>query len=122
VKSRRGRPKRIPTEGFACQEPTCRYRGIADAHIHALVGDGTQGRHEPIQTFRCQACGTTFTARRDTPLYRLKTPAGRVGEVLTALAEGVELAAVALNELGKGRGLRVDMPVEMEVAQDAPIG
>jgi IS1 family transposase len=58
-----------------------------------LVGDGTHGRHERIQTFRCQACGRTFTARRDTPLYRLKTPAGRVGEVLTALAEGVDLAA-----------------------------
>jgi IS1 family transposase len=94
-KSRRGRPKRVPTEGFACQESACRYRGITDAQVHALVGDGAHGRHERIQTFRCQACGRTFTARRDTPLYRLKTPGGRVGEVLTALAEGVELAAVA---------------------------
>jgi hypothetical protein len=63
------------------------------AQVHALVGDGTHGTHERIQTFRCQACGATFTARRAPPLYRLKTPAGRVGEVLTALAEGVEVAA-----------------------------
>jgi hypothetical protein len=68
---------------------------MADAQVHALVGEGTPGRHERIQTFRGQACGTTCTARRGPPLYRLKTPAERVGEVLTALAEGVELAAGA---------------------------
>jgi len=37
VKSRRGAPKRIPTEGFACPNPKCPYLGITDAHIHALV-------------------------------------------------------------------------------------
>jgi hypothetical protein len=74
VKSRRGAPKRIDTQGFACPNPTCRYFGIIDDQIHALVGDGKHGRAEQIQTFRCQACRTTFTARRDTPLYRLKTP------------------------------------------------
>jgi hypothetical protein len=74
IKSRRGAPKRVNTEGFACPNRTCSYSGITDAHIHALVGDGTHGHAERIQTFRCQACRTTFTARRDTPLYRLKTP------------------------------------------------
>jgi len=74
VKSRRGAPKRVNTEGFACPNQQCPYSGITDAHIHALVGDGTHGRAEQIQTFRCQACHTTFTARRHTPLYRLKTP------------------------------------------------
>ena len=53
VKSRRGAPKRIPTEGFACPNQQCLYFGIADSHIHALVGDGKHGRIEPIQTFRC---------------------------------------------------------------------
>src|SRR5215469_11679793 len=74
VKSRRGAPKRIPTEGFACSNPQCQYVGNTDALIHALVGDGRHGHAERIQTFRCQACRTTFSARRDTPLYRLKTP------------------------------------------------
>src|SRR5712692_8706057 len=46
VKSRRGAPKRIPTEGFACPNQQCLYFGIPDAHIHALVGDGKHGRAE----------------------------------------------------------------------------
>ena len=71
VKSRRGAPKRIDTEGFAYPNPQCSYFGNTDAQFHALVGDGKHGRAERIQTFRCQACRTTFTARRDTPLYRL---------------------------------------------------
>ncbi len=93
VKSRRGAPKRIRTQGFACPNVACAYYQITDAHIHALVGDGRHGKRERIQTFRCQACRTTFTSRHDTPLYRLKTPAQRVGEVLTALVEGLDLAA-----------------------------
>ena len=47
VKSRRGAPKRIDTEGFACPNPRCPYFGITDAHIHALVGDGRHGREDP---------------------------------------------------------------------------
>jgi hypothetical protein len=73
-KSRRGAPKRIHTESFACPNPQCADFRITEAHIHALVGDGKYGRAERIQTVRCQACHTTFSARRDTPLYRLKTP------------------------------------------------
>jgi transposase-like protein len=92
-KSRRGAPKRIPTEGFACPNPQCGYCGVTDAHIHALVGDGKHGQSERIQTFRCQACRTTFTARRDTPLYRLKTPSYHVAMVLSALAEGLDPSA-----------------------------
>ena len=93
VKSRRGAPKRINTEGFACPNRQCRYFGNTDAHFHALVGDGKHGRAERIQTFRCQACRTTFSARRDTPLYRLKTPSQQVAMVLAALAEGLDPSA-----------------------------
>ena len=92
-KSRRGARKRIATDGFACPNNACSYHGITDAQVHALVGDGTHGKHEPIQTLRCQACRITFTSRRDTPLYRLKTPSTRVAEVLSALAEGLSIAA-----------------------------
>jgi IS1 family transposase/transposase-like protein len=93
VKSQRGAPKRIPTEGFACPNPKCPYFGITDAHIHALVGDGKHGCAEQIQTFRCQACRTTFTSRRNTALYRLKTPSHQVARVLAALAEGLDVSA-----------------------------
>jgi hypothetical protein len=55
-----------------------------------LLGDGKHGLAERIQTFRCQACRTTFSARRHTPLYRLKTPSRQVEVVLTALAEGLD--------------------------------
>ena len=103
VKSRRGAPKRIATDGFACPNPACTYYRITDAAIHALVGDGTHGRVERIQTFRCQACQTTFTSRRDTPLYRLKTAANRVAEVLSALAEGLSVAA-AVRVFGYSEG------------------
>jgi hypothetical protein len=83
----------VNTEGFACHNRTCRYFAITDASIHALVGDGRHGRAERIQTFRCQACRTTFSARRDTPLYRLKTPSHQVAMVLAALAEGLDPSA-----------------------------
>ena len=81
MKSRRGAPKRRHTEGFACPKQQCSYFGITDAHIHALVGDGKHGRAEQIQTFRGPACRTTFTSRRNTPLYRLKTPSHQIAMV-----------------------------------------
>ncbi len=81
------------TEGYACPNQKCPYFGITDAHIHALVGDGKHGHAERIQTFRCQACRTTFTARRNTPLYRLKTPSHQIAMVLSALAEGLDPSA-----------------------------
>jgi len=93
VKSRRGAPKRVKTEGFACPNQQCLYFGITDAQIHALVGDGKHGQAEQIQTFRCQACRTTFSARHDTPLYRLKTPSHQIAIVLSALAEGLDPSA-----------------------------
>ncbi len=93
VKSRRGAPKRVNTEDFACPNPKCPYFGITDAQIHALVGDGKHGQAEHIQTFRCQACRTTFSARRHTPLYRLKTPSHQIAVVLSALAEGLDASA-----------------------------
>ena len=38
VKSRRGAPKRVNTQGFACPNQQCAYFGISDAHIHAPLG------------------------------------------------------------------------------------
>jgi len=95
VKSRRGAPKQIETEGFVCPNQQCLYFGKTDARVHALVGDGKHGRAERIQTFRCQACRTTFTSRRNTPLYRLKTPSNQVAMVLSALAEGLDPSAAS---------------------------
>ncbi|MDP9375723.1 MAG: hypothetical protein M3Q65_25395, partial [Chloroflexota bacterium] len=93
VKGRRGAPKRVVTEGYACPAAHCAYYGVTDSRLHALVGYGHHGAKERIQDFRCQACGTKVSARRGTALYRLKTPPARVGEVLSALAEGLDVAA-----------------------------
>lgn len=65
---RRGAPRQVATAGYACPSPTCLYRGIIDAQIHALVGDGHHGTTDRIQHFRCQACGTKVSARRTTAL------------------------------------------------------
>jgi IS1 family transposase len=92
----------VVTQGYACPSPTCRYHGITEAQIHALVGDGHHGRTDRIQNFRCQACGTKVSARRDTALYQLKTPPARIGEVLSALAEGLDVAA-AVRVFGHGQ-------------------
>ncbi len=43
--------------------------------------------------FRCQACHRTFTARRHTPLYHLKTPSHQVAVVLSARAFGLDASA-----------------------------
>ncbi len=48
-KSRRGAPKRITTAGFAGTNHRGAYYRSTDAQIHALVGDGTHGKHERIQ-------------------------------------------------------------------------
>lgn len=93
VKSQRGRRKVLVSEGHACPNKACLYYGITDQHIHALVGDGIEGVREPIQWWRCQACGERFSERHDTAMRWLKTPSRRVQEVVTALGEGVDQAA-----------------------------
>ena len=93
-KSRRGRRKEISTAGFACLNKQCDYFAIADDQIHALVGNGKRGIHKNIQQFRCQACKTGFTCRRNTPLYYLKTAPDRIEMVLWLMAEGVDISVI----------------------------
>jgi hypothetical protein len=95
VKSRGERAIRVNTAGYACPNQKCLYFGITDALIHALVGDGKHGRAERIQTFRGLACHTTFSARHNTPLYRLKTPSHQVAMVLAARACGLDPSAAS---------------------------
>jgi len=110
IKSPRGRRKQIVTAGYACPNPDCVYFGITDGQIHALVGYGGHGSQEFIRDLKCQACRTTpapdagageFSVRHGTVLYRLKTPSRRVGEVLSALAEGLSVGA-AVRVFGHG--------------------
>ena len=93
-KSRRGRKKTIQTEGYACPYPDCQYFGVTEAQRHALVGFGKLGENKDIQRLRCQACGRTFSSRKGTPLYYIKSEAKEVEEVLWWLAEGVDLSVL----------------------------
>jgi IS1 family transposase/transposase-like protein len=61
--------------------------------MHAVVSDGSFGKAERIQSWRCQACQTVFSARLHTPMYRLKTPSHQVALVLSTLAEGLDVSA-----------------------------
>jgi hypothetical protein len=68
-KSSRGRRKKIATEGYACLHSACDYFGITDETVHALVENGKRDKKGDIQTFKCQCCQASFSARRNTPLY-----------------------------------------------------
>jgi hypothetical protein len=91
-KSSRGRKKQIKTQGHACPNPNCRYFGVTDETVHALVGNGKRGKDHHIQTLRCQCCLTSFSTRRNTPLYHLKTHPDQVEMRLWLLAEGVDIS------------------------------
>jgi IS1 family transposase/transposase-like protein len=93
-KSSRGRKKRISTQGQACPVPDCDYFGITDESIHALVGNGKRGKRKGIQTLKCQCCWSSFSTRRNTPLYHLKTHPDRVEMCLWLLAEGMDLSVM----------------------------
>jgi transposase-like protein len=96
-KSPRGplREKTIDTQGYSCPHPDCDYFLNTDAAVHALIGYGHHGRHEPIQDFFCTACQRKFTARRHTTLYQLKASSRRVAQALHAIAEGLSTRAAA---------------------------
>lgn len=93
-KSPRGRRKRSQTEGRACLDRACKYFGVTDERVHALVGNGKRGKRGDIQTLRCQACGSSFSVRRNTPLYHLKTSPDRIEICLWLLAEGVDVSVL----------------------------
>ncbi len=77
-KSKQGRPKLVATDGYCCPNPRCPYYQIADARVHALVGDGLHHGVDTSQYLRCQACLTKVSVRWNTPMYDLKTPVRRV--------------------------------------------
>jgi transposase-like protein/IS1 family transposase len=92
-KSKRGAKKRLSSEGYACPCRACVYFGNTHAAEHALVGYGKLGADQH-QRWRCQACGTTFSCRRGTLLYYLKSDPSQVELVLWFLAEGVDISVL----------------------------
>jgi hypothetical protein len=64
VKSRRGAPKRVNTEGYACPNQQCLYFGITDAHIHAAFWrwQARPGRAHPDVSRSCLPLHVHFQA------------------------------------------------------------
>jgi len=95
TKGRAGRPKTSESSGLSCPNPRCAYYQETDANRHAVVRDGWRGKGKDIAYWRCQACGRSFSGRYGSALYHLKTRPARVAEVMTALGEGVDIAAAS---------------------------
>lgn len=95
TRSRRGAPKRLCSEGVACQNALCVYCGCLVASVHAMVSDGIRAKTDQIRRSRCQACGVTVTDRKHTALYRLKTRPPAIFRAMESLANSMEPSAIA---------------------------
>jgi hypothetical protein len=94
VKSRRGAPKRVNTEGEAVPTSSARTSAPQTLLFMRLFGDGKHGQAEQIQTFRGPACRTTFTCPSLHALLSSENPFPcRIAIVLSALAEGLDPSA-----------------------------
>ena len=96
LKSKRGRPKKSLTEGYACHDPECPYRYITSSQIHALVEDGDKPTQQGlVKQLKCQWCKSKFLVTRDTAMRYSKLSVERVGEINRGLAEGLSISACA---------------------------
>jgi transposase-like protein len=75
------------------------YFGETDASRHAVIGYGKIGQDKTIQRWMCVACETTFSCRKGTPLYYVKTDPVVIADTLWWLAEGVDIS-VLVRKLG----------------------
>jgi transposase-like protein/IS1 family transposase len=68
-----------------------------DCPARGQTGQGNIGIHSrKEQRLICKQCHTTFTARKGTVFYRLRTPGETVSLVLTLLAHGCPLQAIVV--------------------------
>ena len=95
TRSPRGAKKRLCSEGVACPNSQCLYFGCTVESIHAMVACGVRGKTDRIRRWHCQACGTSVSERKFTPLYHLKTAPDRIGLVMVLLANGLDPSAAA---------------------------
>jgi hypothetical protein len=91
VKSRRGAPKRVNTEGFACPNPKCPSFGISDDQIHAAFWgwQAWPGRAHPDLSRSCLPHHLHGPAPYPSLPFENPLPC-RVAVVLTALARGLD--------------------------------
>jgi transposase-like protein len=76
-------------------DPQTRFCHSLDCPARGQLGRGNIRVHSHSERrYRCTTCGRTFAETRDTPFYRLKTPADLVTIVMTLLCHGCPLQAI----------------------------
>jgi transposase-like protein/IS1 family transposase len=76
-------------------DPTTAFCPNEHCHTRGQTGQGNIGIHsQKEQRFICHACHKTFSARKGTVFYRLRTSAETVVIVVTLLAHGCPLQAI----------------------------
>jgi len=75
LKSQWGRRKELVSEGNACPNKACVYYGVTDQNIHALVDDGVEGVHEPIQWQEFMERAPGILRKKVCQVTTIRTPA-----------------------------------------------
>src|SRR6184192_2525572 len=76
-------------------DPTTVFCPNRHCHARGQTGQGNIGIHsQKAQRFICHACHQTFSARKGTVFYRLRTSAETVVIIVTLLAHGCPLQAI----------------------------
>jgi transposase-like protein len=81
-----GRKKQIDTSMFFCPYDECSNYGKVGVD-NQIIASGCYGKHQ-TQLLKCKVCRRTFSARRGTPLFELKTDEKTFYDVIACLAEG----------------------------------
>ena len=87
-----GRPREIQPTWQACPFEACRYYGWPG--LGNLTANGHPNSARPRQ-WHCQACNQFFTETRGTVFYRRREAPQLVRQVLTTLAEGLNIEGIA---------------------------
>jgi transposase-like protein len=76
-------------------DPTTVFCPNGHCHARSQIGQGNIGIHaHKEQRFICHACHKTFSARKGTVVYRLRTAAETVRLGVTLLAHGCPVQAI----------------------------
>jgi len=88
----RGRPRAVATQQQYCPKTTCRYYGwVGRGNIRA----NGHPRSGPWRQLQCIVCQTYFLETQGTPFHGKRVPAELFVRVVTAVAEGLGIRAVA---------------------------
>lgn len=85
--------KVVDTSMYFCPNEECTNYGKVGPDNH-LIGAGCYGKAQ-TQLLKCKVCGKTFSARRGTSLFNLKTDEERFYRTIGCLVEGNGIRATA---------------------------